>query len=629
MNFIALILEADKRGLGWTLVRRLFAELDRVVFWAFGAVMQLVYDIIDFSNNADFSNLYDDIYYRIYIIIAIYMLFKVTFSLFTYIINPDSMTDKSQGAGKLVTRIIISLILLISFPRISEVMMTLQGHIVDDNTISNIITGKSETHTGIEETAKAIAATTYNGTFFQINGNPVTCDDDPDFCTYDKLTANGGQPVPSVHEMVRHVNDKDPDAHNMYKYQYTPLLGTVAGAVMVILALSMCIDIATRTFKLIILFGIAPIPIISYIDPKSEKDGAFSKWTKLLISTYIELFIKLAIISLVTFLLGEITANNIEMGNGLIKLTMVIALLFFAREIPKFICDAIGIKAPEGGLLGGVGKVLAAGALLGGTVGSAVGLAKNSYDMDANAGRNHNPLRLLKNAGAGLFGGAGGLIAGGYALATSKDQNAKAVMDARNRFLSNQRSGNGLGAQLMSGAQNVFGGYDIDYEIKRASGIEESAGRLRGYANSEGAKYYSDDRHTYTYRDAAGNIQSITMSRNDLKLGVANASNNNGRVMVNGINLGAADGSIVSQLLGDADDFVGDSYMDGVDNGTFYTRFGKTQNDTIPLQQNRTAYANATGMSERTARGHRNSTLKKVEKSNKQRKDNLKLRKGS
>ena len=43
------------------------------------------------------------------------------------------------------------------------------------------------------------------------------------------------------------------------------------------------IDVAKRVFKLIILEVVAPIPIMSLIDPKSSKDGAFSHWLKSLI----------------------------------------------------------------------------------------------------------------------------------------------------------------------------------------------------------------------------------------------------------------------------------------------------------------------------------------------------------
>ena len=38
---------------------------------------------------------------RIEILLGIFMLFKMSFSLITYIVNPDDFTDKQKGFGKL------------------------------------------------------------------------------------------------------------------------------------------------------------------------------------------------------------------------------------------------------------------------------------------------------------------------------------------------------------------------------------------------------------------------------------------------------------------------------------------------------------------------------------------------
>jgi len=432
MKAILFISEMN-RGFGWNLVRSLFSTLDQVVFWLFGGVMKLLYDIagIMTAEGTDFSSLYNDIYYRVYMIVAIYMLFKVTFSILTYVINPDSLTDKSQGAGKLVMRIIISLILLISFPRISEEMMTIQGHIIQDNTIDNIITGKKGASIDMETKGKVIAASIYNGTFISRNDGTIT---EADGVTEDLCYEDDGATkcIPSVGELQNHINDEDPASSEKYKFNYMPLVGTAIGVVITLLALGMCIDIATRTFKIIILFAIAPIPIMSYIDPKASKDGAFSKWTKLLIGTYIELFVRLAVISLMVLLIQQITSGNTALGatNGLVKIALVIALLFFAKDAPKFICDAIGVKMPEGGAFSGIGKIAAAGALGLGAIGSGISGFRSSRLADEANGHDHNFLNTMKNVGAGLFGVGGGLAAGAHAGINAKDHNGRAVMDA-------------------------------------------------------------------------------------------------------------------------------------------------------------------------------------------------------
>ena len=72
----------------------------------------------------------------------------------------------------------------------------------------------------------------------------------------------------------------------------------------------MKIIISNSIFKLIILRMIAPIPVISYIEPKSAKDGAFSHWTKTFISTWAELFINLALIYFIVYMIDMLTVSD-------------------------------------------------------------------------------------------------------------------------------------------------------------------------------------------------------------------------------------------------------------------------------------------------------------------------------
>lgn len=642
-----LLISEVNRSFVWSAIRGLFGLLDRVVFWLFGKVMQLMYDIVGILNTSGvpgelpaFYSVYTDINKRLYFILTVYMLFKITISLLQYLVNPDTITDKERGAGKLVSRIIISLVMLIGFPFVRDELMNLQSDIIQDQTIQKIVTGKKDASLAAERRGNVISASIYNGSFFKPdkNGDFVTCggssdsNPDTDVTCSNNLVTGDGQKIPSLDDMIDSINEPASDNDNRYKFNYMPLIGTVIGAVMVLLVLGMCIDIATRTFKLVILFAIAPIPILSYIDPKASKDGAFSKWTKMLITTWLELFIRMAIISFIFVVVDQMNSNFSTGGSIFVRLTLTIALLFFAKDAPKFICDALGIKMPDGGgIFGGIGKVLAAGALLGGTVGSAVGLARHSFQSDTMSGRGHDPLSLLKNAGAGLFGGVGGLVTGGYALATSKDQNAKSVLDARNRFLANQRSGNGLVSRLLGGGANVFGGYNLDNEIQRANTANNAAKKLKDYAISEGSKFFSGTAQDWSIKDAAGNpIFEGSISKNDALKIIDKARLTASDVELmdkkgNKVNLGSADSDYVKALLGSIDEGIADSYMDSVDAGI--------HEDKGALKVNRRALASAIGISLdeaaslRVTRGG-DSSIKSIEKSNLTRAYDLESRRG-
>ena len=82
---------------------------------------------------------------RIYVLLGIFMLFKVSFSLLQYLVDPAAFRDSSKGMGKLVTNVLVSLVLLVSTPIIFEFAMNLQKTIVHSNAIGQLILGTNST----------------------------------------------------------------------------------------------------------------------------------------------------------------------------------------------------------------------------------------------------------------------------------------------------------------------------------------------------------------------------------------------------------------------------------------------------------------------------------------------------
>lgn len=428
------------RGLVWNTVRSLFGTLDSIAYTLFSWVMQLIFDIAEVSTSDAFNNFYGEIQSRIYAVLAIFMLFKVTISMLTYLVNPDSITDKSNGIGKLSTRIIVSLVMLIAFPYAFQFLNRVQPHVLE--ALPRVILGTqpssySDLGSQMENAGQNIAFQTYNGVFFNTN-----CADKE----AQVGVSNGNhcfQYENSVQGAVDHLNDPADGDNNSYKYDYMPLIGFVVAIVMTLILLGYCVDIAVRVFKLIILQLIAPIPIISYVDPKASKDGAFNKWIKMVISVWADLFIKLGIIYFIMLVISELftsgailnLTNNLfgdsYFRGGLVTLALIVGLLFFAKDAPKFICDAMGIKMGENGkLFGGLGKIMSAGAIAAGTVGAGIASGRASYLADQANGKKFNVARAFKNVGAGFLGAAADGITGMNAAVNAKDHNTKAVMDA-------------------------------------------------------------------------------------------------------------------------------------------------------------------------------------------------------
>lgn len=212
-----------------------------------------------------------------------------------------------------------------------------------------------------------------------------------------------------------------------YLFSYFPVVSTICGVLLLLVFAATCLDVAIRALKLAILRLIAPIAIISYIDPKSSEKGAFSNWVKLLVSTYLDLFLRLAIIYFVMFIVMEIIHGGLELplGNGVIGLlstvVIIIGLFYFARQAPKFITDALGIKSlgmgvglsgllgATGALMGGAGLSGAAAGFMDASNASADAAAQGKQAPPAYSSQRDKIAQMLtgdKNAKGGILGTA-------------------------------------------------------------------------------------------------------------------------------------------------------------------------------------------------------------------------------
>ena len=91
------------------MVRMFFAWLDYNIYSFIEFVTQGIFDIAHLRSNV---NLVETVRDKIYVILGIFMLFKISSSLIQYMVNPDMMTDKEKGASKLISRTITMLCML-------------------------------------------------------------------------------------------------------------------------------------------------------------------------------------------------------------------------------------------------------------------------------------------------------------------------------------------------------------------------------------------------------------------------------------------------------------------------------------------------------------------------------------
>lgn len=321
------------------------------------------------------------------------MLFKISFSLITYIVNPDDFSDKSKGFGKLIQNTVVSLVLLVLTPYIFQMAYNLQTKVLEGNILPRLILGEDSEQNGTddsifddagEEMAFYVMLPFFKPNYSINNGE----DKDLSECIniYEKDDDSGKNVFSgSCKTALQNVNDgassgmDDTEIENyangiterslgltfrmnaaiatigegdseQFVIEYMSPISTVVAVIVCLLLVTFCIDIGVRNVKLAFLQLIYPIPVISYMDPKGGKDGLFSKWYKMCFSTFLSLFIRLLALYFGVYIISRVGSlgvydlvNGSQITNGWVMIFVIVGVLMFIKQMPK-ILENLGIK---------------------------------------------------------------------------------------------------------------------------------------------------------------------------------------------------------------------------------------------------------------------------------------------
>ena len=424
---------------------------------------------------------------RIYVILGIYMLFKLAISLLNSIINPDHLLDKEKGMQKIIPRTVMALAMLILVPSVFELAFQYQSTIAE--VVPRIIVGRGSRDEDMEKHGEVLATTALKAFFQPIE---TACQDFSQEMAVSQL--NDVTNVNSLLDLSTQTC-KNANGDKTYVYEFNGFVGFAAGIFMVVSLASYCVDIAIRSIKLGLLQLLAPIPIISYIDPKSEKDGAFGHWTKECVSTYLEVFIKLGILYFVIFILsqiatdsGELLGGNASTASDWVKAFLIIGAFFFMGKAADFICNIIGVKPPKE--KGGFFKGLAGIAGFAGVGLSTIGSIGAGARAATTAARVNNPNigrgAQIRNAimGGALRGVTGGLTAAGMLAKNKSFMDIVGTTNSKNaqRMRMAEQGGTTLGAVGALLRESATGMSDID-ALEASWKQEETAIQTQKSAN--------------------------------------------------------------------------------------------------------------------------------------------------
>ena len=280
-----------------------------------------------FIELANYRLLGDDIiqglYTRIGLILGLFMVFRITFSAIEYLINPDTMLDKTKVLGNIVKKVLIMIILLGSVHFLFDKAYEIQNLLLNgsNNIMSKIVLNKVSKNPSDE--GKELSWTIFDS-FYRFNESFCEQEEDVE-SEYKKYCGN------NLFENMLETYVKDKDdmtiAYNyieegqeftdsqdeeIYKYlvDFDWFYG-IAGAVLILYILIIyIIQLGVRIIQLAYLEIIAPIPIMMYLTPKG--DETLKKWGQQCLTTFLDAFLRIAILYFIILIIGAVSYTHLR-----------------------------------------------------------------------------------------------------------------------------------------------------------------------------------------------------------------------------------------------------------------------------------------------------------------------------
>lgn len=510
-------------GFAVNILYELFILIDSIVYSIAAYAIQAFFAIAELDFVANGFEQISYIIGRIMILCGVFVLFKLSFTLINYIIDPGKANKSAETGTKLVKNILIAIVLLVSLNLIFTSLYKFQNSIIKNNVIPKIIYGADNYDSNgqemdIKENAKKFANTIFVSLMLGGNSN-------------ENLSTSAKNAVDRVLDGAS-INLLSPYATDS-GFNYLPFISFIVGVLVCYYFLVFAIELGIRMVKLLVLQILAPIPIIMSIDPTQQ--DKLKKFGKLYSGIYLSVFIRIFTVYLAfaaISLIGNILGNISETSSGtswLVHILLIIAIFKATKELPKLIEDALGMKLG----LGDAGKGF--GAILKGTVAGTAGLVGGAI-------------------AGGITGGAGGALSGAFTGLTTgvtkgaAAKNAVGVIGASTGAIkggfgmgARVAGAGGLGAFMVGGVENFFGGQgrdkttlsDFDKQIKnKDKDIEKIREKMDISNKGNDMRNNIENTLNRNYERTHGTLEDMLSNNSDIQniqSRIANAQNDTDR----------------------------------------------------------------------------------------------------
>ena len=359
-------------------------------------ICSMVYNLVNFLfdifvtivsaqifNTSDYAQIANSIY----LVIGVVALFIIAYGLLRAIIDPDGAAKSNFSAKKIIPNVLISIALIAFVPTIFSTGYKVQKAVISTNLIPNVVLGmnmngndkagsctaenpdacstsKDYIYYSGRKMANAVFISFFVPTQDDAYGNidsyyeSITTErcflffcKKTDFSFKDAINdVNGEQAGFGIYSEFAGSMHGSTQEDNKLEYNF--LLQLICGCVLVYVLVNFCIDMAVRCVKLGYLQIIAPIPILTLMLPGQKK--VFDNWLKNSIQTFLDVFIRIAIIFFGIVLINKLDVlGNDFWANSLAnprhpmwaKAFIIIGILIFMKQAPKFLADIFGISS--------------------------------------------------------------------------------------------------------------------------------------------------------------------------------------------------------------------------------------------------------------------------------------------
>ena len=265
-------------------------------------------------------------------------------------------------------------------------------------------------------------------------------------------------------------------------YSMDWLLAFICGLAIIAVLLAIMIEVVVRNLKLVFLQAIAPIPVVSYMNPNDKLLGT---WVKRYIGVYFSLFIQLFVILIIPDLMMKLLDS--VTGGFILKIVIIAGCLLFTKEAPKFIGKLLGLDNMEGSF-GDAFKMVKTGLGIG--TGAAAGAVAGAF---TGAG-----------AGGSLSTFMGGMLGGAFRGASSGSQGK--IFEGAGKQIARNKKVRDMNLNGSNWSQRMLSKVGLDAESR-------AQGDLKRLQNEQKA-YQDFNQHKKNIEDLADNSDFMKNLRN-------------------------------------------------------------------------------------------------------------------